>query len=133
MDRKEQAVQLHKHGFNCAQSIVSVFAPVMGADPNEAFKMAEGLGLGMGCMETCGALTAMAMVTGMKISDGDMENPKTKKECYAMMQKMMAEFKEANGSIVCGELKSPDNPQRRSCSDIIRSAVEILDRNLLGL
>ena len=133
MDRKEQAVQLHKHGFNCAQSIVSVFAPVMGADPNEAFKMAEGLGLGMGCMETCGALTAMAMVTGMKISDGDMENPKTKKECYAMMQKLVAEFKEAHGSTICAELKSPDNPNRKSCGQIIANTVEILEKNLLGL
>ena len=71
MDRKEQAIHLHKHGFNCAQSVVCSFCNVMGADPVEAFRMSEALGFGMGTMGTCGAVSAMAIVAGLKISDGD--------------------------------------------------------------
>ena len=52
MDRKEQAIHLHKHGFNCAQSVVCSFCNVMGADPVEAFRMSEALGFGMGTMGT---------------------------------------------------------------------------------
>ena len=33
MNRKEQAVMLHKSGFNCAQSVACSFCHVMGADP----------------------------------------------------------------------------------------------------
>ena len=48
MDRKEQAVMLHHHGFNCAQSVACTFCNVMGADPETTFRLAEPLGFGMG-------------------------------------------------------------------------------------
>ena len=50
MNRKEQAVMLHKSGFNCAQSVACSFCHVMGADPIQTFKLAEPLGFGMGHM-----------------------------------------------------------------------------------
>ena len=68
MDRKEQAVMLHKNGFNCAQAVACSFCHVMGADPITTFRLAEPLGYGMGQMGTCGAVSAMALVTGMKMS-----------------------------------------------------------------
>lgn len=134
MDRKEQATQLHHHGFNCAQSVACAFCNVMGADPQTTFRLAEGLGFGMGTMGTCGAVSAMALVTGMKLSDGDMDSPKTKKECYAMMQKLIAEFEEKNGSIVCSEIKGAETGKvLRSCDGCIQDAVALLDKHLLGL
>lgn len=133
MDRKEQATFLHKQGFNCAQSVTCSFCNVMGADPVTTFRLAEGLGFGMGTMDTCGALTAMALVVGMKMSDGNLDNPKTKKECYAMMKKLHKEFEEINGSTLCSELKSAGNDNRKSCDELIQCAVELLDKHLLGL
>ena len=99
MDRKEQAINLHKQGFNCAQSVVCSFCNVMGADPVEAFRMSEALGFGMGTMGTCGAVSAMAMAAGLKISDGNLDHPGTKRECYQMMQTLIKEFTDKNGSI----------------------------------
>ena len=69
----------------------------------------------------------------MKISDGDLDAPKTKKECYAMMKKLSAEFEEINGSLMCSELKSAGNDNRKSCDELIQCAVELLDKHLLGL
>ena len=86
MDRKEQALDLQKRGFNCAQSVACSFCNVMGADLETTFKLSEAFGLGLGSMETCGAISGMAMVVGMKMSDGDLDNPKTKRQCYNMMQ-----------------------------------------------
>lgn len=134
MDRREQAIYLHKHGFNCAQSVVCAFCNVMGADPVEAFRMAEALGYGMGTMGTCGAVSGMALVTGLKISDGNLDQPATKKECYGMMQTLTQEFADRNCSIVCRELKGEDTgTPLKSCDEYIGDAVELLDKYLLGL
>ena len=134
MDRKELALQLHKSKFNCAQSVACAFCHVMGADPEATFKQAEAFGFGMGAMETCGAVSGMAMVVGMKLSDGNLEDPKTKKECYAMMKKLIEEFKEKNGSINCAEIKGVETGKvLRSCDGCIEDAVELLDKHLLGL
>ena len=65
MDRKQNALKLHEHGFNCAQSVACSFCNVMGADPETVFKLAEPFGFGMGAMETCGVISGMAMVVGM--------------------------------------------------------------------
>ena len=126
MDRKEQAINLHKHGFNCAQSVVCSFCNVMGADPVEAFRMSEALGFGMGTMGTCGAVSAMAIVAGLKISDGNLDHPGTKKESYQMMQTLIKEFADKNVSIICRELKGVDTGKPlRSCDGCITDAVEL--------
>ena len=77
---------------------------------------------------------AMALVTGMKISDGDLDNPKTKKECYSMMKTLIEEFVEKNSSIICSELKGVETgTPLRSCNGCIEDAVELLDKHLLGI
>lgn len=134
MDRKEQAVMLHKSGFNCAQSVACSFCNVMGMNPEAAFKLAEPLGFGMGSMGTCGAVSAMALVVGMKMSDGDMDHPGTKKECYKMMQTLTEEFVKKNSSIVCSEIKGVHTGKvLRSCNGCIEDAVKLLDKYLLGI
>ena len=44
----EKAVNLHKNGYNCAQSIVCAFAQELGADYETAFRLSEGFGGGIG-------------------------------------------------------------------------------------
>lgn len=134
MNRKEMAVMLHGKGFNCAQSVACSFCHVMGADPVTVFRHAEAFGFGMGTMETCGAVSAMALVTGMKLSDGQLDSPKTKRECYNIMKALIKEFKEKNSSIICSQLKGVDTgTPLRSCNGCIEDAVELLDKYLLGI
>jgi C_GCAxxG_C_C family probable redox protein len=105
---------------------------MFGIDDKTAFRMAEGFGLGMGAMEACGAVTAMALVTGMKISDGNLSSPGTKKICYQKVKEMIEEFKQKNGSIICSELKGVETgTPLRSCGGCIKDAVVIIEKNLL--
>ena len=56
--KTDKAAQNHQKGYNCAQAVACAFAEEMGIDESIIFKMMEGHGLGMGCMEgTCGAIT----------------------------------------------------------------------------
>lgn len=134
MDRKELALELHSKGFNCAQSVACSFCNVLGSDPETVFKLAEAFGAGMGSFNTCGAVSAMAMVIGMKHSDGNLDNPKSKRECYQLMKQATEKFTEMNQSIICREIKGMDSGKvLRSCNGCIEDAVAILDELLLGI
>lgn len=138
MDRKALALQLHHQKFNCAQSVACAFCNVLGYDPQVVFKMAEAFGGGMGTMGTCGAVSGMAMVVGMKLSDGNLDQPGTKKDCYKMMKKAIGMFEMKRGSTVCKELRKevegkPLPEIKLHCDGCIKDAVEILDYLLLGI
>ena len=138
MDRKEMALMLHENHFNCAQSLVCAYANVLGADPIQAFKMAESFGFGMGSMSTCGCLTASAMLVGLKKSDGDLDNPKTRRQCYNTIKMITQEFEDKFGSTLCRDLKTGagegDGTKKRvPCEELIAYTVEMLDRYLLGI
>ena len=53
MEKVEKALQNHKNGYNCAQSVACVYAKMLGMDEEAVFRLSEGFGLGMGSMETC--------------------------------------------------------------------------------
>lgn len=134
MDRKELAVNLHRQNFNCAQSVACAYCNVLGYDPETVFRMAEAFGAGMGTFSTCGAVTAMAMVIGMKESDGNLDNPTTKRRCYDLIKQATDKFLEMNGSTLCCDLKGMnDGKALRSCDGCIQDAVTILDELLLDI
>lgn len=134
MDRKELALQLHHSKFNCAQSVACAFANVMGYDPQTVFKMSEAFGFGMGNMGTCGAVSGMAIVIGMMKSDGNLDDPKTKKQCYSLMKEAIEKFEQKNKSIICKEIKGVETGEvLRSCDGCIEDAVAILDELLLDI
>ena len=49
--KTDKAAQNHQKGYNCAQAVACAFAEEMEIDESIIFKMKEGHGLGMGCME----------------------------------------------------------------------------------
>lgn len=131
-ERVEQALVNHKKGYNCAQSVACAYCDLFGIDEKTTFRLAEAYGFGMGTMGTCGAVTAMAMVNGMKNSDGNLEAPATKKTSYGDMKKMTKEFFEKNGSVMCDEIKGTTGGQvLRSCDGCIEDAANIIEKILL--
>ena len=50
--------------------MVCAYCDLVGLDKETAYKMSEGFGFGMGCMEMCGALSGAFMLAGMKNSAG---------------------------------------------------------------
>ena len=66
--KTDKAAQNHQKGYNCAQAVACAFAEEMEIDESIIFKMMEGHGLGMGCMEgTCGAITGAVAVCHKKL------------------------------------------------------------------
>lgn len=131
-ERVEKALENHKKGYNCAQAVACAYCDLLGVEENEAFKMTEAFGFGMGTMGTCGAVSAMAALIGMKISDGNLDKPGTKKQCYKTMKEMTNQFQEMNQSILCSELKGVDSGSPlRSCDGCIEDAARIIERVLL--
>ena len=88
--KTDKAAQNHQKGYNCAQAVACAFAEEMGIDESIIFKMMEGHGLGMGCMEgTCGAITGAVAVIGAIKSCGDIEKPVSKAATYKLTGELL--------------------------------------------
>ena len=131
-DRIQIAIDNHDKKYNCAQSVACAYCDLFGVDEQTTFRMAEAFGFGMGAMENCGAVTAMVLLAGMKISDGNLQSPASKKLSYEVSKKMIEAFKEKNKTIVCSELKGLHTGEPiRSCNGCIEDAARIVESVLL--
>ena len=98
MNRIEKAESFFKSGCNCSQAVFAAFADEFGMGEDQAKLVACGLGGGVGRMrEVCGAVSAAAMIIGMRLGPDKMK-------AYPAIQEFCAKFKEKAGSIVCREL-----------------------------
>ena len=143
-DKTDQARQYHERGFNCAQSVLTAFAPEYGLSEETALRISTGFGSGMGRLgEVCGALTGAFMVIGLKYgrseTDGTKYGPKTE-ATYALVAELAAKFKERNLSVYCEDLVGHDLsiPEERekarqegvfasTCSKCIQGAAELVE------
>ena len=126
-ERIQRAYDNHKRGYNCAQSVVCAYSDLLGVDEEILFRMSEGFGLGMGRMDTCGAVTGMLMAVGLLKSTWDLKNCKSKPETMKVVKEMQEAFLEKNGSIMCREIKGVDTKKvLRSCDGCIEDAVRML-------
>jgi len=132
-------------GYNCSQSVFAANAEKLGMDFETALKVSEPLGGGVGRLrEVCGALTSCAMLLGLKYADA-YADPEKKKEIYERVQNLAAEFKKANGSIICRELlnlqegaPTPPAPAARTahyyktrpCAKIVETADKLVKKHL---
>ena len=141
MSKTDQAVSLFKKGYNCSQSVFSVFAEQFGIDRETALKIAGGFGGGMGRMgEVCGALTGAFMAIGLQFSEGSQETLDSKVRMYEKVRELAAQFKARHGSIRCFDLLGCDisTPEghdmaveqglfRLKCVNYVRDAAGMLD------
>lgn len=129
--KAQGAEELHRKGYNCAQAVACVFADELGKKEKDVFRIMEAFGFGMGTMGTCGAVSAMAAVVGMKNSDGNMDRPSTKRSSYNQIAELTEKFRSKNNSIICREIKGIDTGVvLRSCQGCIEDAVEFLEEYL---
>ena len=49
--RIKDTIVRHDKGFNCAQAVACTYCDLLGYKEEDVFRMTEGFGLGMGCME----------------------------------------------------------------------------------
>ena len=142
MEKNQIAVQKFSEGFNCAQSVLAVFAQDHGLDLEKALRLAGSFGGGMARMgETCGAVTGAMMVLGLRHGMVQKEDPQAKEKNYAEVMKFVEEFKSRNRSIKCRDLLGFDlgavegrkkahdqNLFATICPRMVTEAVEILEK-----
>ena len=126
--RVEKTIELHKKGYNCAQAVACAYCDLVGVDEDTMFKMAEGLGAGMGGMEgTCGAVSGAVLLAGMANSHGK-EARDSKAATYRLSKTIRLAFKEKNQSVICKDLKGVETKKvLRSCDGCIEDAAAIVE------
>ncbi len=100
-----QATNTFSNGFNCAQSVLSVFAEEHGLSKDVSMKLATPFGAGMVYMqETCGAVTGGLMAIGLKYGRGENGLVEDKEKTYDISRYFLSEFKKRHKTICCREL-----------------------------
>ena len=147
MDRVTKAVDLFKSGYNCAQSVAGAYADLFGMDENAALRAVEGFGGGIGRMRlTCGAVTGMTFLCGLKYSKGKPGDIETRTLIYNTVRKMAGEFEHMHGSIECGVLlkgivpktenarpedRTEEYYKKRPCISCVRDCAELVEKYLI--
>lgn len=129
MNKVDLGYNLHKKGYNCAQSVALAFADDLNIEKETLFKISEGLGLGMGNMQNaCGALTGAILIGSLKTSSGNLKNPDSKAKSYTVSKEIYDRFLKKIGAINCKDIKCIEtgNPIC-SCDDCIKYGIEIIE------
>lgn len=144
--RVEEAVETFESGYGCAQSVFATYADLFGIDRETALKLASPLGGGIGRMrEVCGAVSAMALLAGLKEGNTNPADEAGKERIYLLVREMSDLFKEENGTIICRDLlgvkkrEQSAKPDKRTaeyyanrpCSRLVASAAKIVEEMLL--
>jgi C_GCAxxG_C_C family probable redox protein len=105
MKKSEKAIEFFSNNFNCAQSVLAVFAQDFGLSEDQCLKISCAFGGGIGRQQlTCGAVTGALMALGLKYGRGLKDDNQKKAETYQKTVEFMKEFKKKHGSINCKEL-----------------------------
>jgi len=100
-----QAAETFRSGFNCSQSVLSVFAEDFGLTKDSCLRLASPFGSGIARrQETCGAVNGALMAIGVKYGKGEKGAEADKAHAYTLSQQLIAGFKERHQTICCFEL-----------------------------
>lgn len=133
----EEAIKYFNEGYNCAQSILYVFASEIRIDPAIAIKIATPFGGGMGKTgSTCGAVSGALMVIGLRYGTDQIGEKEAKAKTYRVAEEFIKRFKNKNGTTMCKDLIGIDPGSRginvikiikSRCPKFVRDAVEIVE------
>jgi len=140
--KSTKAVEIFNSGFNCAQSVVSVFADDYGIGKDELLRLSSGLGGGMGGMqEICGAATGAYLILGLQFGYSSESENYRKTEVYDIVKEFSKEFVNKNSYLKCKDLLKCDlstengkdyfmqnNLKEKICSVCVKSAVELTEK-----
>ncbi|MDP4227810.1 MAG: C-GCAxxG-C-C family protein [Bacteroidota bacterium] len=146
-EKSQQAVETFGHGYNCAQSVLSVFAEDLGMNRNASLKLASPFGAGISYMqETCGAVTGALMAIGLKYGKGENGTDQDKMHTYNLSRQLITEFKGRHGTLCCRQLldgldmSTPEGMAKireldlfhLRCTEFVKDAVEIAEKIIEG-
>jgi len=145
MNKKEQVVNTYAQGFNCAQSVLSVFSEEFGISKTSALKIGSAFGGGYAQQgKICGAITGALMVLSLKYPRLDPEIDEQKERINNLSADFISEFQQRNSNFTycrdlleCdvsteeGRLFAKENDLRKKCEKYVRDAIEILEKMFL--
>ena len=115
--RVERAVENFMAGYGCCQSVVAAFADLYGLDDTLAKKVAAGFGGGVGRLRMmCGAVSGIVMLIGLDCGQTEGGDREGKSACYKVVQALLAQSKQENGSLICAEILGIQGYQQAVCS-----------------
>ncbi len=104
-ERVNRAVDYFMAGYGCCQSVVAAFSDLYGLDATMAKRIAAGFGGGVGRMRMmCGAVSGIVMLVGLDCGQTEGSDREGKTACYKVVQALLAQSKEENGSLICAEI-----------------------------
>ena len=121
---KENAMEFHKRGFNCAQSVLCACGKYTGMDEKAALSVSAGFGGGMRCGEMCGAVSGAIMALGCAFPV-DEENVQTNgTKIASLAREVSSDFMKNYGCLRCVDLKKA----RHSCDELIMHGAELAEK-----
>ena len=104
-ERVPRAVDNFMAGYGCCQSVVAAFSDLYGLDETLAKKVGAGFGGGVGRMRMmCGAVSGIVMLVGLDCGQTEGSDREGKSACYKVVQELLEQSKQENGSIICAEI-----------------------------
>ncbi len=109
MNHTDQALERFRNDYNCAQAVLSVFAPAHGLDEATALKISCPFGGGMGRLQNaCGAVTGAVMVIGLAHGTHVVGDSEEKDNAYQLVREFAERFAARHGAIDCRSLLGQD-------------------------
>ncbi len=142
LDKGEQAKAFFKEGYNCSQAVALAFCDEIGIERRKLLRMVSSFGGGMGRLrEVCGAVSGMFFAAGALYGYDDPKDTQAKKEHYARIQELAAQFQAETGSIVCRELlglegrdhspvpseRTAEYYKKRPCQEMVAIAARLME------
>lgn len=132
VDRIEKAKMLFEQGYNCSQSVFVAYSDLYEIDKETALKLATSFGGGFaGTRNICGAVSAMAMVAGLRTGTMIPNDKEGKASNYAYVNSLVEKFRDEHGSILCKHLigleESETPVKTKECSEYIGYCAHLLE------
>ena len=134
-------------GYNCAQAVCLAHAEKFGVAPDLAQRLAAPLGGGLGGLRrTCGAVTGLGLLAGLRQGGYDPNDLAAKTRFYEFIQRLDAEFAAEFGTSQCAVLlagagceaapapaaRTAEYYAARPCARCLAFADRLFDRHLSG-
>lgn len=123
MSVKDKALEYHRNGYNCAQSVLAACSEYAGLDDRTSLAISAGFGGGMRSGEICGAVSGGLMALGMAFPFNDAADLEAKNKISSLARKIVSACRDEYGAVRCIELKQSGV----SCTETIGRMAEIVE------
>lgn len=141
--KSEQAIAIFSNGYNCSQSVFSVFASDFGMSRDLSLRLTGPMGAGIARrQEACGAVTGAILALGLKYGKGENGTDDDKKRAFEKANQLMLLFEAQCGSTNClhlldgncmntedgaAKIAAADMFNTR-CTNYVQTAVELVEQ-----